>query len=416
MLTQEALSRSKLRPRTSANIVLLTACCGVFFSFASIVVFTFGVFLKPLQQSFQWSRGQLSLGFTLAALTVGACSPMLGYLLDRYPARRVILPCTIIYALAFASLSQLTPHLWHFYAVFVLLGIVGNGTTQLGYARVVSTWFNESRGRALAAVMAGSGLGSMVFPLLAQQLISRFGWRIAYAAIGTAILFIAVPLASLFLFESDAPAPEPQALPRARATAYVWSAPFLAIVAAQLLFSFATNALNAHWVALLTDRGAAPAAAAFVVSIAGFATLSSKLGTGYFLDRFRAGRVAATMFGLSVIGFALVLAPYTSAAAILSAVLIGAAMGAESDTVPYLLTRYFGLAHFGVLYGYTWLVYAIAAGLGPLVMGTAFDRTGSYRIVLIAALCMVALAASIFAVLPPYAKSSTRVSALNRPA
>ena len=82
--------------------------------------------------------------------------------------------------------------------------------------------------------------------------------------------------------------------------------------------------------------------------------------------------------------------------------LVGLGMGAESDAVPYLLTRYFGLSRFGELYGYTWLVYAVAGGLGPLVMGSMFDHTGSYQLVLLACFGMILVAAALFASLPRY--------------
>src|SRR5579875_2177885 len=234
MVTHAVLSpRPMLRGAERAR-VLITACCGVFFSFASIVVYTFGVFLKPLAGTFHWSRTQVSLAFTLAALTVAVCSPFIGRLLDRFPARRVVLPCTIVYAAVFGSLAFLTSHLWHLYAVFIVLGIVGNGTTQLGYARVVSAWFDEKRGRALAAVMAGSGFGSMVFPPVAQFIISHYGWRTAYAVLGALILLVGIPLAALFLYEPETAASSgsgTQRLPpeEARAHGGIWSVPFLGI-------------------------------------------------------------------------------------------------------------------------------------------------------------------------------------------
>jgi MFS family permease len=77
-------------------------------------------------------------------------------------------------------------------------------------------------------------------------------------------------------------------------------------------------------------------------------------------------------------------------------------MGAESDVVPYLLTRYFGLERFGALYGYTWCVYAVAGATGPVAMGAVFDRTGSYHALLVISLLMVISAAIIFASLPRY--------------
>ena len=123
---------------------------GVFVSFASLLVYTFGVFLKPLAEEFGWSREAVSAAFGIAAMTVAVCSPPLGYLLDRISPRRVIVPCLTIFGCAFASLSLLTPRLWHFYLVFVVLGIVGNGTAQMAYSRAVSSWFDRRRGAALA--------------------------------------------------------------------------------------------------------------------------------------------------------------------------------------------------------------------------------------------------------------------------
>jgi MFS family permease len=174
---------------------------------------------------------------------------------------------------------------------------------------------------------------------------------------------------------------------------------------ALLLFSFATNGLNAHWAALLTDAGSPASQAALVLSVAGLAALISKLSTGYLLDRFRAGRVAAVLVAFCAFGFVLILVAHAQWLSLLSAVLVGAGMGAESDAVPYLLTRYFGLGRFSELYGYTWCVYAVAGATGPVAMGAVFDRTGSYRIMLAVALVMVIAASIVFGALPRYQTS-----------
>ncbi|HEX3682917.1 MAG TPA: MFS transporter [Bryobacteraceae bacterium] len=408
MATHAVLNLHPSLRRAERARVLITACCGVFVSFASIVVYTFGVFLKPLAGAFHWSRTEVSAAFTLAALTVALCSPLIGYLLDHFPARRVVLPCTIVYGAAFGSMAWLTPHLWHLYALFVILGIVGNGTTQLAYARIVSAWFDEHRGQALAAVIAGTGLGSVVFPPGAQALISRYGWRAAYAVLGALILVAAVPLATAFLYEPQGTATLARsAIREQRAAATVLSTPFWGILAALLLFSFATNGLNTHWAALLTDGGATPGQAALILSIAGSAVLFGKLGTGFLLDRFRAGRVAAVLLALCAAGFVFTLRAYSWPFAVGSAILVGIGMGAESDVTPYLLTRYFGLSRFGVLYGYTWCVYALAGATGPVVMGAVFDRTRSYHPALVVSMAMVVTASVIFGVLPRYPSSAS---------
>lgn len=107
--------------------VVLAGFFGVMVSFAAVVPYTFGLFLKPLSLSFGWHREAISAGFSIAALTLAAASPGLGFLLDRFGPRRVILPCILIFSFAYASLALLTPHLIHFYLMFFLVGLVGNG-------------------------------------------------------------------------------------------------------------------------------------------------------------------------------------------------------------------------------------------------------------------------------------------------
>ena len=121
-------------------------------------------------------------------MMIAACSPLLGYLLDRVGARRVILPCVTVFGCAFASLALLTPRIWHLYAIFAILGAVGNGTAHLAYTRAVSTWFDRRRGMALALVMTGGAVGSIVLPPVAQALIGNLGWRGAFATLGAMVL------------------------------------------------------------------------------------------------------------------------------------------------------------------------------------------------------------------------------------
>jgi MFS family permease len=174
-LTRETIEETSTR--YEGWLVAVASGVGVLVSFASLLVYTFGIFLKPLTEEFAWSRESVSAAFGIAAMTVAVCSPLLGYLLDRYSPRKTIVPCLTIFGCAFASLALLTPHLWHLYAVFLVLGIVGNGTAQMAYSRAVSSWFDRRRGTALALVMSGGALGAMVLPALAEALIDDIGWR-----------------------------------------------------------------------------------------------------------------------------------------------------------------------------------------------------------------------------------------------
>src|SRR5262249_46307871 len=121
-------------PRYAGWKVAAASGVGVFVSFASLLVYTFGVFLKPVAETFGWSREAVSASFGIAAMTVAVCSPPLGYLFDRVKPQRIIVPGLVVFGCAFASLSLLTPYLWHLYAIFLVLGIVGNATAQMAYS------------------------------------------------------------------------------------------------------------------------------------------------------------------------------------------------------------------------------------------------------------------------------------------
>src|ERR1700735_2361826 len=181
--------------------IVLAAFFGVMVSFAAIVPYTFGLFLKPLAASFGWHREATSAGFSIAALTLAAASPGLGFLLDRYKPRRIILPCIVVFSAAYASLALLTPRLLHFYLTFFLIGLVGNGTAYIGYSRAISTWFNRRRGFALSIMLAGSAVGAMLLPVLAQAVITHLGWRIAYLVLGLLAFAVGFPLTAAFVRE-----------------------------------------------------------------------------------------------------------------------------------------------------------------------------------------------------------------------
>src|SRR5688572_24921804 len=97
-----------------------SAAVGVYF--ASLVVVTFPVLLKPLTAEFGWSRGAVSVAFGLAATTAALGAAPLGSLLDRVGPRRIAVPCLVLVGSLFASLSLLTPRLGHLYAVYAALG------------------------------------------------------------------------------------------------------------------------------------------------------------------------------------------------------------------------------------------------------------------------------------------------------
>ena len=383
------------------RVAVASSTC-VLVGFASLFVYVFAVFLKPLAAEFGWSRQAVSAGFGIAALAVAACSPALGWLLDHYPARRVILPCLVIFGCAFASLSLLTRHLWHFYCLCLILGMVGNGTAHLAYSRVVTTWFRNRRGVAFSILLGGGAVGAMVLPPIAEALIRAVGWRTSFAILGASVLVVGLPCASCVRERSRASHASVTPAGGASVREGVNSRVFWIIVAELFLMSVSQNGVITHLFALLTDRGIAAGRASLAVSAMGGAILAGRVLTGWLLDRYFAPRVGIFLFTLSALGTFLLAVANSFLMGLGAAVLIGVGMGGEGDVTPYLLSRYFGLRAFSTLYGLTWTAYAVAGAVGPIVMGRAFDSTGSYRVLLIQLALVTLAAASLMLLLPRY--------------
>ena len=383
--------------------VALASGAGVLVGFASLLVYTFGIFLKPVSEEFGWSRQAASLAFGIAALMIAACSPLLGYLLDRFGARRVIVPCVTVFGCAFASLALLTPHIWRLYATFAILGAVGNGTAHLAYTRAVSTWFDGRRGMALALVMTGGAVGAMVLPPAAQALIQSLGWRGAFATLGAMVLALGLPVVGLLVREKPGPAGERGvAAAGASVSQAMRSRAFWILVVVLFLFSIGQNGAITHLAALLTDRGVSSHQAAIAVSLMGAASLLGRLITGWLLDRLFAPRLAFCLLTLAAVGVFILSTAHSLVTGSLAAILIGAGMGGEADITPYMLSRYFGLRSFSMLYGFTWTGYAIAGAIGPVLMGRAFDTTASYEALAVKLAVLTLFAAGLMLAMPAY--------------
>jgi len=387
----------------SAWLVVAVSSIGLFFHFGSLLVNAFGVVLTTLCDQFHWSRGQVSFAFALATLTAMLTMPLTGWLTDRFGSRRPILVCMVVFGALYASLSLLTPRLWHLFAVFLILGLVGPGTSAVPHASLISRWFTGRRGLALGLAMCGTATGGVIWPRATQALMDQFGWRNAYAISGGAVLLVAVPLLLLFLKEPSAPvrssrqsATDGEADGLTRGEALRGSLLWL-LIFAFFIVSMSIQACMIHLIPMLKDRGMTPDSAALASSLFGAAGMVGRLGIGYLLDKLPAERIPTIAFGVIAAGIFLLFTGVTGASAYAAAMLIGFGYGSESATIPYLVGRYFGLRSFGEIYSYLFITVPLGGALGPLLMGATFDRNGSYQLALL--FCGVATVVAALALL-----------------
>ena len=389
MAQLKPLNDSDIRVENSLHYpgwrVVLICHLGVLVGFATVFIYSFSLMVKPLQNEFGWNREQIARAFSLAAISVAICSPFMGKLFDRFEPRKLITAFMVAFGLGLGSLAWLTPSLTRFYACAIFIGVAGTGTYQLGYARVVASWFERRLGLALSIVVAGSGVGSLFCPPLVQHWIATYGWRHTYLLLAMLPLFLGAPLTFLFARSSHVGQkrtpgnPEPTGMTWRQAIA---TRGFWLLALGVCCISLSENGALAHLVPMLSDRGIKLSDAALIASILGGSSLAGRMLLGGLLD-YVEGSYIATFSLLSAGGGLFLLAHAQSFHAAAPAALIaGLGAGCELDLIPYMLKRYFGLHSFSSLYGLIYSVFAVAGAVSPLLLGHIYDITGSYTRIL----------------------------------
>jgi MFS family permease len=403
--------------------VVFGSTVGLFVGSGPILLFTFGVFLKPITSAFGWNRGTVASALAVSH-TLGAIATLfVGKLIDRWGIRRVTLPFVVAFSLTVAAISRTPAYPAVFLLFYAVAGLVGSVQAPLPYAKAISAWFDSQRGLALGIAMAGVGLGGALMPQLARFLIRVFGWRGAYVGLGIVTFTLAFPAVALFVREPETRAGG-QGLPAtgggtARIAARLpglsanevmsGSRRFWLVLVAVFLVATSVNGTIAHIVPLLTDGGVSNKFATLALTTSSLALIAGRILSGYLLDKFFAPYVAACFFLFPLFGIALLGAGSGGPVSLLAAVCLGLGIGSELNVTAFLVGRYFGLRSFGEIYGYLTAAFLFGSGLGPWVMGVCFDMTRSYSPAL-AGFSVALVAASFFiSRLGPYAYPEFRV-------
>jgi MFS family permease len=395
----EDMGRPIEQGNARAALATIGATAGLAFGPSTMLVFAFGSFVPALQRDFGWSRPEIMLAATIVSLMIVLVAPVQGLLIDRYGARRVVLPSAFAFTIGLLLLSRMPASLAAFYAAYTVLPILAVGLWPVGYLRVVTTWFDQRLGLALGIANSGIGIGAAVLPLVAALVIPEAGWRTAYVGFA-GIVALTIPLNFLVLREGSSPSHAAAAAaatgPAMTFTEVRRSASFRVLVLAYFSLGFVATGIVINQVPMLIDRGASPAHAALVQSTCAIAVIAGRLLVGALLDYFSAARVMV----LTCLGAATAFLVYASGTigwpVFLCAGLLGFVLGAEFDVAAYLVRRLFGVGAFGRTYGFLYATFQLATAIGISVLALSQSRTGSYTPGLLAYAASVTIAAFCF--------------------
>ena len=339
-----------------------------------------GLFMKPLSAEFHLSRTEVSAFNLISPIVVALCVPFAGRSIDRWGLRRVLIPAVILFALSQFLVSQAQSP-WQLAGAFLVLSLAAAFHSSVGYAKVISQWFARWRGLVLGLVVAlGAGAGSAAIPQITRILIERYTWRGAYMGLGGIILVVGVPIMLLCLREPPKGQAEQQTTADAGLTRgeALRTPSFWMLFMAILLGSMSLVGTVAHAFPMYVERGVSPVAAGTALSLVFIGSIVGQFSSGFLVDRLASSKAAMPYFAAAVVGL---LIEHTTANVPLlfgGALLHGLGQGGENALAAYLVTRFFGLKHFGSIYGLIFAASNIGIAIGILSMGVCHDLAGDY--------------------------------------
>ena len=371
------------------------------------VWYSYSVFLVTLLREFGWSRSLVSGVFSTFLMVNGLLAPLVGWLISRVGARRLILCGAVVMAFGLFLAAE-TTRWWHLYLAFG--GVAAIGITLVGWIPAVVLargWFPDRVGTAIGIASGGIGMGIFALVPLAQLLIDAFGWRWTYRILAMAIVAWVIP-ATLTLIR-DPPLAQP---PKPGSTSYksaggagaargywtigsavrTWR--FWGVAGGYLTGSFVTQMLLIHQVVYLVDHGVAVLTAAALGGVTGMVSIGGKIGWGTLSDRTTRPLAYGLAFACVAASIgALVLAGWypTSYLPHLYAVLIGVGYAAMAPLPPAIASDLFAGPDFSMIFGALYTVSGFGLAAGTWSAGWIFDLSGSYAGALWLGLAMAAL-------------------------
>ena len=346
----------------------------------------YGVFLPVFAETFGWSRGAISAALSINLLLGGIAGFGIGALADRHGPRVMLVLTVILAGGAFALVSTISA-LWQLYLLVGVLGGIGMSSFYLLSTTTVTRWFDRHRGLALALVLVGFNLGYITAGPLSAWLITKVGWRAAYALLGstsgavTMLAALTVRLPGV----REAPEPRPPA-PRVAVTAGLTLKEALGdarqwyLNVSWLLLGALSLMVSVHIVPFAHDQGISLAGASIALTAYGVGAVTGRVASGAVSDRIGTFTTIRLSYAVQMTALLALLALSSRPALLGSLVALGIGFAAADTMLAKAVPDVFGTRALGAILGVLNLGWRCGAALGPAVAGFLYDLTGSYTI------------------------------------
>lgn len=361
----------------------------------------FTVFFLPLTHDLGLTRASTSLAFSLARAEGSLVGPLVGYLIDRYGPKPLMLAATVLAGIGYILFAFVES-----YATFLIvyLGVISLAFTA-GFVHaptvVANSWFIRLRARAMTVVSAAVPVGgALITPLLAVG-VSHFGWRPTAFAAGIAFLVIGIPCCLGIKRSPESIGMQPDGLPlqadnqprdagekaasnkidpEITARQAFRSPIFWNLICAMTCRSVAFTTVTTHFIPMMVWKGVSQTEAS--VLLAGFAILNLPIHflLGWIADFVNKPKLVTICLFLGVVA----VVPMLFSSSLWALWFFAGLYTVLDASIPVYWAAvgdFFGRKSFGAIRGNMNLFYTWGSVLGPVLAGYVYDRTESYALV-----------------------------------
>jgi MFS family permease len=380
---------------------------------ASGVRTAFGVYVKPMEAEFGWSRTALSEVAAVSLLLLGTVSPLAGRLADRWGPRRVVALSIVLLGVGTIG-TAFVRELWHVYVtagILMALGAGGAGITA--GSTVIARWFEARRGLAIGLAGAAISLGQLGIIPLAAVLTANQGWRASYLVLGLGLLAFVFPVVAGFIRNE----PEERGLQPYGATGPLQTSIETAalqragrvsltdalrvpqlwlLMATQFACGYSSiGMILTHFMPHALEHGFTEIQASMALGVMGAMNVVGTIASGWICDRF--GRCGPLATFYLVRGMSLLLLPYVWNVPSLQAwaAIFGLNYFSTVPPTTTLTANIFGRYSVGELSGWIFFAHQVGAALGAAIAGWAFEWSGTYTSAFVSAAVMAFLASAL---------------------
>lgn len=356
-----------------------------------------------------WSATTITNPVTWGAFLVIPATVLVGALMIKYGVVRVLVPSTIVLALACIGLAFSGLNLV-VYSICLFLVRLFVLPLQMGAYMLCTNWFVNLRGRALGLITIGCPLFTATGIVGLTMGIGAFGFRATYTMVGLMVLVLAL-LSALLLksspedfglypdgcdHEIESSSGEIQALPFREV--FSSSGSWLLVISFGLL-QFCIVAIMAFYVTRLAAVGTEPKIFLFWLTIAAFLGMPISIVLGVIDDKFGtviASLVLCVLFLVAIISL-LIMTGNSIPLIVLAALGIAGITGGTPNLHPSITTYVWGRDKYQAANRWIMAIQAIMMALALYYMSAILDLTGSldlaYKIMIglvgIAAVCLI---------------------------